>query len=316
MVTPKPWHKNDPEGKIYNHSRVYREKNKFKSNRIANQVIIDQYWQSNDKDFQILALNKAFNGEALLYLTKKYEKRGDLVGFTFKFSFFKVEDSGHVVVANDGFELLPELSETPDGDQEEEIVIKDINQVHVTGELGNIVIVRFNKVKLLTLTFSPHGTKKLLSKSVARIGMAEDECWSGFRIRQSSPDSKYLFFIYTDVVYLKEITEDNRLEWRAAWGVPNSFQERSSWTGILLSGTIGQVCCYSKTGLLAFISFKEKKKEFQKLYALDYSEKDKSFSFYPVSEKRFKDTSYRSLYRLDGQVFLKNSKDEVSRVEL
>ena len=311
VVTTKPWHKNDHEGTIYNHSRLYRQRSKFKIQRITNQVIIDQYWQTNRKDMSLIALKAAFNGEALMYLTRRYEKRGGKSSCFYKFSFFKVEDSGHVEVTNDGFEMSSEL---PD----DQGVIKEVDQVYVTGKLGNIVILRFNKVKLLTLTFSPNGTKKLLNKSMTEIGMCEEDCWAYFWIRQFSPDSKFVFVVYTsDVVYVKKMTDDNRLEYRAGWSIPYSLQTKRGWGGIPLSGTFSEVCCYSETKLLALVSLHEKKRDFLKLYALDYCDEDKSFEFYPVSDKRFRRYSYgRRLYRHNGEVFMKTDKDEIFRIDL
>ena len=295
---------------IIHHSRVYSPRTKFKITKISNQVIIDRFLRNNHNEVGFCALKKAFNGEALLYLTAEYKSKESRVIRSYKISFFRVGDSGRVVVTKDGFRLSNQLQ----GDQQG--IIKQINQVYVTGKHGNIILLRFNSVYMMVLTFSPNGTKKLLSRSIANLGMTKNHIWRTFWMKQTSPDSKFLFIVHTyDTIHVKKFTEDHRLEHRAEWRTPVNLRRNGRWENIPTTGTFKQICCYSETRLIALISFFGRR-YYQKLYALDYSDEDRSFSFYPISDKCFTNSSERRLYRLDGKVYMNNGKNDVFRIEI
>ena len=318
-VTPKPWREGDQEGPIFNHSKIYiKEDSSLKSGHggAKGQVVIDPFWQTNGNQMEVIAVKRAFRGEFLMYLTKVFEKRGDRRVYSFRINFFKVEDSGYVSTSNNnGFELSRDLP-----GQEGKILA--INDAYVTGKHENIIILRVNTVKLLVLAFSPKGTKKLLKRSISGILKSNDPrlCLHSFWFRESSPGSKFLFIVSKhDVLDVMKITEDHRLEHRASWTLPPHLRtECRSGFGMPLSGAFRQVCCYSETRLLALISICKNMNSLPclKLFVLDYCDRDRSVLFYPASEELFSLSAERTLYRQNGEVFMKDEEDKVFRIEL
>ena len=308
MITQKPYDYNNPGGdELQNHSRIAAKENKFEGHP-PNQVIIHQYWQTEEENLEILALKRAFNGDALLYLTKRYGEEGEPFSQYYKISFFRLEDSGEVKVTNSGYQLGPELTE-------EIGVLERVHEVIVTGKHRNVVILRFNYGYLMTLCFSLNG-KKLLSREITTISLdKEDLSWASFWLKRPSPESQYLYAIFrSETIFVKKLKDERFLEHRAIWRMPDHLVKRSQ-SGMALTGTFHQICCLSETRLIALICFRAKK-DYLKLYILDYCDESSSFVLTPVANHRFNDSFKRTLYTLNGEVFMKNAKNEVFRIEV